>query len=55
MVIIVAGRPLDIKNYIAEWDGVVVSCLPGSEAMGVTDTLFGDYQFVGRLPVAWPL
>ncbi|MDQ3158933.1 MAG: glycoside hydrolase family 3 protein [bacterium] len=55
VVVIVAGRPLDIKNYTAEWDGVVASWLFGSEAKGVTDTLFGDYQFVGRLPVTWQL
>lgn len=55
IVVIVAGRPLDIKKYIHEWDGVVASWLPGSEAFGVTDVLFGDYYFVGRVPVEWPL
>ena len=55
IVIIVSGRPLDIKKYIHQWDGVVAAWLPGSEASGITDTLFGDYSFSGRLPVQWSL
>ncbi len=55
IVIIVSGRPLDIKRYIHSWDGVVASWLPGSEGEGVTDILFGDFPFTGRLPIEWPL
>ncbi|MDP3883297.1 MAG: glycoside hydrolase family 3 protein [Candidatus Staskawiczbacteria bacterium] len=55
IVIIISGRPLDIKKYISEWDGVVASWLPGSEGEGVTDVLFGDYPFVGSLPVEWTM
>jgi len=44
---------LDIKKYISDWDGVVAVWLPGSEAAGVTDVLFGDFPFVGKLPVKW--
>ncbi|OGZ72958.1 MAG: hypothetical protein A2908_00050 [Candidatus Staskawiczbacteria bacterium RIFCSPLOWO2_01_FULL_38_12b] len=55
IVIIISGRPLDIKKYVHAWDGVVASWLPGSEASGITDTLFGDYSFVGQLPIDWPL
>ena len=55
IVVIVSGRPLDIKKYISEWDGVVAAWLPGSEGCGVTDVLFGDFPFVGRLPVEWEL
>lgn len=54
IVVIISGRPLDIKKYIHKWDGVVASWLPGSEAEGITDVLFGDYPFTGQLPVAWP-
>ncbi|MDE2974884.1 MAG: glycoside hydrolase family 3 C-terminal domain-containing protein [Gemmatimonadota bacterium] len=28
--------------------------LPGSEGGGVADVLFGDFDFVGRLPMGWP-
>ena len=55
IVVIVSGRPLDIKKYIYAWDGVVASWLPGSEASGIVDVLFGDYPFVVKLPVEWPL
>ncbi len=55
IVVIISGRPLDIKKYISEWDGVVASWLPGSEAEGITDVLFGDYYFTGQLPIVWPL
>lgn len=55
IVIIVSGRPLDIISYSKDWDAVVASWLPGSEGQGVADVLFGDYDFVGSLPVPWPL
>lgn len=28
--------------------------LPGTEGAGITDVLFGDYGFAGKLPVSWP-
>jgi beta-glucosidase len=55
IVVIISGRPLDISPYLKRWDGVVASWLPGSEGGGVTDVLFGDYNFSGRLPVEWLL
>ncbi len=55
VVIIISGRPLDVAPYIDQWDAVVAAWLPGSEGAGVTDVLFGDYQFTGILPVHWPL
>jgi beta-glucosidase len=55
VVVIVSGRPLNIRSYIDTWDGVVAAWLPGSEGDGVADVLFGDHPFTGTLPVAWPL
>ena len=55
IVIIVSGRPLDIKPYIDDWDAVVAAWLPGSEGQGVADVLFGDYKFKGILPLKWDL
>jgi beta-glucosidase len=54
VVILITGRPLIITDYLDSWDGVVVAWLPGTEAQGITDVLFGDYPFVGRLPYTWP-
>jgi beta-glucosidase len=55
VVIIVSGRPLDVKKYAWGWDAVIAAWLPGSEGQGVADVLFGDYSFTGSLPVEWSL
>ncbi|MDD2807858.1 MAG: glycoside hydrolase family 3 protein [Patescibacteria group bacterium] len=55
VVIIVSGRPLDIKPYAHDWDAVIAAWLPGSEGNGVSDVLFGDYPFTGKLPIAWKI
>lgn len=54
VVILVAGRPMIVTDYLDDWDGFVMAWLPGTEAQGVADVLFGDYPFVGRLPYTWP-
>lgn len=53
IVIIVSGRPLKISDQIPNWDAAVASWLPGSQGQGVADVLFGNYPFVGKLPVKW--
>jgi beta-glucosidase len=55
VVIIISGRPLDIKPYAKDWDAIIAAWLPGSEGQGVADVLFGDYAFMGTLPVEWEL
>ena len=55
IVIIVSGRPLDIKNEIKNWDTAVAAWLPGSEGGGVADILFGIKPITGKLPVDWEL
>ncbi len=55
IVIMVSGRPLDIRSYSKDWDGIVVAWLPGSEGEGVTDVLFGDYAVVGTVPLVWDI
>lgn len=55
VVIIISGRPLDIKMYEKDWDAVIAAWLPGAEGQGVADVLFGDYPFVGSLPVDWDM
>ncbi|MFA6100241.1 MAG: glycoside hydrolase family 3 protein [Patescibacteria group bacterium] len=55
IVIIISGRPLNIKEYAKDWDAVIAAWLPGSEGQGVADALFGDYPFTGFLPVSWEL
>lgn len=55
VVVIVAGRPLDISAYAADWDAIVASWLPGAEGRGVADVLFGIYPFTGVLPIRWDI
>ena len=42
-----------IKDYIDQWDGVVMGYLPGSEGQGVAKVLCGDADFTGKLPSPW--
>ncbi|GFP93963.1 beta-glucosidase bogh3b [Phtheirospermum japonicum] len=53
VVVIVSGRPIVIEPYISEIDALVAAWLPGSEGQGVTDVLFGDYGFTGKLSRTW--
>ena len=55
IVIIISGRPLNIKEYQKDWDAVIATWLPGTEGQGIADVLFGDYHFKGSLPVEWNL
>lgn len=55
IVIIISGRPLNIKEHAKNWDAVIAAWLPGSEGQGVADVLFGDYLFTGTLPLDWDL
>lgn len=54
VVILLSGRPLIIDNLVHSWDACIAAWLPGSEGAGVSDVLFGDYPFTGRLPMRWP-
>lgn len=54
VVVIVSGRPVMITDHLDSWDAVVAAWLPGSEAAGLVDVLFGDVPFSGRLPMDWP-
>lgn len=54
VVVLLTGRPLVIDETWALADALVVAWLPGTEGDGVTDVLFGDRDFEGRLPYTWP-
>jgi beta-glucosidase len=51
--LIIAGRNVFIKDYIDQWDSVVMGYLPGSEGQGVAKVLCGDAAFTGKLPSPW--
>lgn len=54
VVVLVSGRPLVVNKEIAAATSFVAGWLPGSEGQGVSDVLFGDYDFQGRLSFSWP-
>lgn len=54
VLVVLAGRPVDITDLLPLADAVVVAWLPGTEGQGVADVLFGDFPFSGKLPYTWP-
>ncbi|KAL2536004.1 Glycosyl hydrolase family protein [Forsythia ovata] len=52
-VVVISGRPVVVEPYVAEMDALVAAWLPGTEGQGVTDVLFGDYGFTGKLARTW--
>ncbi|KAJ6428700.1 hypothetical protein OIU84_020384 [Salix udensis] len=53
VVVVISGRPLVIEPYLSSIDALVAAWLPGTEGQGVTDALFGDHGFTGKLPRTW--
>uniref|UniRef100_A0ACD5WDJ3 Uncharacterized protein n=2 Tax=Avena sativa TaxID=4498 RepID=A0ACD5WDJ3_AVESA len=51
--VLISGRPMVVQPLLAASDALVAAWLPGSEGQGVTDALFGDYGFSGKLPRTW--
>lgn len=54
VTILTAGRPRVLGDELKYWDAFVMAWLYGSEAQGITDVLYGDRDFTGKLPVSWP-
>lgn len=52
--LMIAGKPLIIEDVIDDLDGFVMLFLPGTEGLGITDVLYGNYNFRGKLPFTWP-
>lgn len=54
VVVLISGRPMIINEALAESDAFVAAWLPGTEGKGISDVIFGDYNFTGRLSMTWP-
>jgi beta-glucosidase len=54
VTILFSGRPLILHSALDDSDAFVAAWLPGTEGQGVTDVLFGDFKFTGKLPRVWP-
>jgi beta-glucosidase len=53
IAILYSGRPLIIADQLPKANAFIAAWLPGTEASGITDALFGA-GFTGTLPVTWP-
>ncbi|ANM64867.1 Glycosyl hydrolase family protein [Arabidopsis thaliana] len=54
LVVLFSGRPLVLEPLVLEKaEALVAAWLPGTEGQGMTDVIFGDYDFEGKLPVSW--
>jgi len=54
--ILMSGRPILLDEYLQYFDSFIAAWLPGSEGgNGISDVVFGDYDFTGRLSFTWPL
>jgi beta-glucosidase len=54
IAIMLSSKPLLVTDYIDGFDAFVMAFLPGTEGAGITDVLYGDYNFVGKLPYTYP-
>jgi len=55
VALLYSGRPLVLNSALDQSDAFVAAWLPGTEGEGITDVLFGDQPFKGKLPRHWPL
>jgi beta-glucosidase len=55
VVILISGRTLIINSELEKSAAFIAAWLPGTEGQGVSDMLFGDFNFQGKLSFSWPL
>ncbi|MBN1542313.1 glycoside hydrolase family 3 C-terminal domain-containing protein [candidate division KSB1 bacterium] len=54
ITLLISGRPMIINPVLHDSDLLIASWLPGTEADGIAEILFGDYAPTGLLPMTWP-
>lgn len=53
VAVLIAGRPLNITEYLDDFDALIMAWLPGTQGEGIADVLFGEYDFTGKLNYTW--
>ncbi len=53
-VVLYSGRPMIVNEALGAADAFIAAWLPGSEAGGVADVIFGDRKPSGKLSFSWP-
>ncbi len=54
VAIVISGRPVLITEHLGKADAWIAAWLPGTEGQGITDVVFGDHNFTGKLSHSWP-
>lgn len=54
IVLLFSGRPMIINTQLNQSSAFVASWIGSTEGAGITDVLFGDYGFRGKLTYTWP-
>ena len=54
VVVLLSGRPMILDDVLDDCDALIAAWLPGTEALGITDVLFGDSPPTGKLSHSWP-
>ncbi|WP_201380051.1 glycoside hydrolase family 3 protein [Ktedonobacter sp. SOSP1-52] len=54
VVLLFSGRPMIINTQLNQSSAFVASWIGSTEGEGITDVLFGDYGFQGKLTYTWP-
>jgi beta-glucosidase len=54
-VLLLSGRPIILDDAVKNANALVACWLPGTEASGIADVLFGDFDFKGKLSHTWPV
>ena len=53
ITLLVTGRNVIMKDYMNQWDSIVMSYLPGTEGDGIASVLFGEEPFRGKLSMPY--
>lgn len=53
ITVVFAGRNVMISEYMNSWSSIVMAYLPGSQAEGIANLVYGDAKFTGKLPMPW--
>ena len=43
-----------ISEVLDNSDAFIAAWLPGTEGLGISDVMFGDFDFTGTLSMTWP-
>ena len=54
VIILISGRPMIIEEELDDSHAFIAAWLPGTEGGGISDVIFGDFNFTGKLSMTWP-